>query len=99
MTSGPTDNALVEADLRPLVPTKVVDPDVSLTFDLVIVSFQSPVVDIFFLPVHKVIFFLLFVFRPLARLNGTLTESLISHLTYPLSKKSLMVLLMQETSM
>lgn len=38
MTSGPTDGALIEADLRPLVPTKVVKPDVSMTFDLVVVS-------------------------------------------------------------
>ena len=51
MTSGPTDNALVEADLRPLVPTKVRDPDVSLTFDLVIVCFnpQSLIFSLIFL--------------------------------------------------
>ena len=36
MTSGPADGGLI-ADLRPLVPTKVSDPDVSLTFDLVVV--------------------------------------------------------------
>jgi len=41
MTSGPADGDLIEADLRPLVPTKVSDPDVSLTFDLVIVC-SSP---------------------------------------------------------
>ena len=37
MTAGPADGALIEADLRPLLPTKVVDPDVTLTFDLVVV--------------------------------------------------------------
>ncbi|KAL9711773.1 hypothetical protein Ac2012v2_004845 [Leucoagaricus gongylophorus] len=41
MTSGPADGDLIEADLRPLVPTKVSDPDVSLTFDLVITSGQA----------------------------------------------------------
>jgi len=37
MTLGPADGALSEADLRPLVPTEVRDPDVSLNFDLVVV--------------------------------------------------------------
>ncbi len=37
MTLGPDDGALIEADLRPLVPTRVSDPDITLTFDLVVV--------------------------------------------------------------
>ncbi|KAJ3574448.1 hypothetical protein NP233_g1764 [Leucocoprinus birnbaumii] len=38
MTAGPTDNTLIEADLRPLVPTPVRNPDVTLTFDLVVTT-------------------------------------------------------------
>jgi iron transport multicopper oxidase len=38
MTAGPDDGFLVEADLRPLVPTPVQDPDVRLTFDLVVTA-------------------------------------------------------------
>ncbi len=37
MTLGPADGALIEADLRPLVPTRVAAPDVTLTFNLVVV--------------------------------------------------------------
>lgn len=38
LTAGPDDGALVEADLRPLVPTRVQDPDITLTFDLVVTT-------------------------------------------------------------
>ncbi|KAF9443770.1 multicopper oxidase [Macrolepiota fuliginosa MF-IS2] len=38
MTLGPADGALVEADLLPLVPTKVLTPDVSMTFNLVVTT-------------------------------------------------------------
>ncbi|KAF5352605.1 hypothetical protein D9756_006314 [Leucocoprinus leucothites] len=38
MTAGPDDGALVEADLRPLVPTRVRNPDVTLTFNLVVTT-------------------------------------------------------------
>jgi len=41
MTLGPADGALNESELRPLVPTKVRDPDVLLNFDLVVVC-SSP---------------------------------------------------------
>ncbi len=41
MTLGPADGALIEADLRPLVPTRVAKPDITMTFDLVVVRIPS----------------------------------------------------------
>jgi iron transport multicopper oxidase len=38
MTPGPDDGFLVEADLRPLVPTTVQEPDVRLNLDLVVTA-------------------------------------------------------------
>jgi len=38
LTAGPADGALIEADLRPLVPTPVSDPDVTITLNLVVTT-------------------------------------------------------------
>ncbi|KAF9450464.1 multicopper oxidase [Macrolepiota fuliginosa MF-IS2] len=38
MTSGPADGALIEADLRPLVPTPVSEPDMTLNLDFEVVA-------------------------------------------------------------
>jgi iron transport multicopper oxidase len=40
LTAGPTTGILVEADLRPLVPTPVIEPNVTMTFDLVVVRIR-----------------------------------------------------------
>lgn len=41
MTLGPTTGALVEADLRPLVPTPVRNPDVTMTFNLAVTTGEA----------------------------------------------------------
>jgi iron transport multicopper oxidase len=38
MTPGPTTGLLLESELRPLVPTRVQKPDVSMTFNLVVTT-------------------------------------------------------------